>query len=131
MLKILKKMCILLTGMTKRGETAESWAPAAGAGAWATRIKRGSGSRTDLLAYSFLANRPVRRKSDPSQRGYPDVWIAPVDWERNGVLNFLDGRQQLTVKAAENVAKGLALVWVRVDLQGLALQGQHEDAPAL
>ena len=93
---------------------------------------RGSGSRTMIgLAYSFLAKRPFRRKSDPSQHGYPDIWIAPVDWERNVVLNFLDGRQQLTVKAAENVAKGLALVWVRVDLQGLALQGQHEDAPAL
>ena len=46
----------------------------------------------------------------------------------------LDGRQQpsLTVKlkAAESVAEDLPLDWVRVDLQRLALQGQHEYAPA-
>ena len=45
-----------------------------------------------------------------------------------------DGRQQLAVKAAEKVADVVLLplaVWERVDLQGLALQGQHEDAPAL
>ena len=41
-----------------------------------------------------------------------------------------DGRQQLAVKAAESVEE-LTLAWVRVDLQRLALQGQHEDAPAL
>ena len=41
-----------------------------------------------------------------------------------------DGRQQFAVKAAENFAEDLPLDWVRVDLQGLALQGQHEDAPA-
>ena len=47
-------------------------------------------------------------------------------------LPALDERQQLAVKdvqAAETV-EVLPLVWVRVDLQGLALQGQHEDAPA-
>ena len=41
-----------------------------------------------------------------------------------------DRRQQLTVKAAESIAEGLTLDWVRVDLQGVALQGHHEDAPA-
>ena len=39
-----------------------------------------------------------------------------------------DGRQQLAVKGAEAV-EDLPLDWVRVDLQGVALQGQHEDAP--
>ena len=42
-----------------------------------------------------------------------------------------DGRQQLAVKAAESTAEGVPLDWVRVDLQGVALQGHHEDAPAL
>ena len=42
-----------------------------------------------------------------------------------------DGRQQLAVKAAGGFAEDLPLDWVHVDLQGLALQGQHEDAPAL
>ena len=41
-----------------------------------------------------------------------------------------DGRQQLAVKAAETVAEGLPLDWVRVDLQRVALQEQHEDAPS-
>ena len=45
-------------------------------------------------------------------------------------LPVSDGRQQLAVKAAETVEE-LTLDWVRVDLQGVALQGQHEDAPAL
>jgi len=45
------------------------------------------------------------------------------------VRPVLDGRQQLAVKAAE-IVEDLPLVWVRVDLQGVALQGQHEDAPA-
>ena len=45
-------------------------------------------------------------------------------------LPVSDGRQQLAVKAAETV-EDVPLVWVRVDLQRLALQGQHEDAPAL
>ena len=35
-----------------------------------------------------------------------------------------DGRQQLTVEIAEITAEGLPLVWVRVDLQGVAL---HEE----
>ena len=42
----------------------------------------------------------------------------------------LDGRQQLAVKAAESLAEGLTLDWVCVDLQGVALQRQDEDAPA-
>ena len=42
-----------------------------------------------------------------------------------------DGCQQLAVKAAESFAEGLTLDWVCVDLQGVALQGHHEDAPAL
>ena len=50
--------------------------------------------------------------------------------KKHGVL-ITDGRQQLAVKAAENVAEELPLDWVRVDLQGVALQGQDEDAPAL
>jgi hypothetical protein len=45
-------------------------------------------------------------------------------------LPVSDGRQQLAVKAAETV-EVLRLDRVRVDLQGVALQGQHEDAPAL
>ena len=45
-------------------------------------------------------------------------------------LPVSDGRQQLAVKAAEDV-EDLPLDWVRVDLQGVALQGQHDDAPAL
>ena len=44
---------------------------------------------------------------------------------------ILDGRQQLTVNAAEITAEGLTLEWVLVDLQGVALQGHDEDAPAL
>ena len=40
-----------------------------------------------------------------------------------------DGRQKLAVKLAESLEE-LPLVWVRVDLQGVALQGQHEDSPA-
>ena len=38
-----------------------------------------------------------------------------------------DGRQQLAVKVAESL-ESLTLDWVRVGLQGVALQGQHEDA---
>ena len=42
----------------------------------------------------------------------------------------MDGCQQLTVKAAESIVEELPLDWVCVDLQGVALQGQDEDAPA-
>ena len=41
-----------------------------------------------------------------------------------------DGNQQRTVKAADNVIEELPVDSVRVDLQDVALQGQHEDAPA-
>ena len=46
-------------------------------------------------------------------------------------LLVLDRRQQLAVKAAESIAEELPLDWVRVDLQGVALQGHDEDAPAM
>ena len=57
----------------------------------------------------------------PKQRDKPDKLPA---------VSVSVGRQQLAVKAAEAV-EDLPLDWVRVDLQDVALQGQHEDAPAL
>ena len=42
-----------------------------------------------------------------------------------------DRRQQPAVKAAESLAEELPFDWVRVDLQGVALQGQDENVPAL
>ena len=59
----------------------------------------------------------------PKQGDHPDKLLA-----------VSDGCQQLAVKAAEageGLLGTLLLDRVRVDLQRLALQGQHEDAPAL
>ena len=69
------------------------------------------------------------QRSGSNQGHHPDNYL-PVDGMR---IIIFDGCQQLTVKEAENVAEGLTLdcAWVRVDLQGVALQGQDEDAPAL
>ena len=55
--------------------------------------------------------------SGSSQGHHPDNYL-PVDGMR---IIIFDGCQQLTVKEAENVAEGLTLDWVRVDLQGVAL----------
>ena len=66
-------------------------------------------------------------RSGPSQGHYPDNIIRIIIR-----VPASDRRQQLTVKAAQNVpAEELPLDWVCVDLQGVALQGHHEDAPAL
>ena len=54
-----------------------------------------------------------------------------LDWVPDKLPAVYDGRQQLAVKAAKNVTEGLPLDRVRVDLQDVALQGQHDDAPAL
>ena len=67
------------------------------------------------------ANYPQVHNLYPKQANHPDNHV---------ITTVYDGRQQLAVKAAEMVEE-LTLDWVRVDLQRLALQGQHEDAPAL
>jgi hypothetical protein len=41
------------------------------------------------------------------------------------------GCQQFSVKIAEIIAEGVPLDWVRADLQGVALQGQGDNAPTL
>ena len=94
------------------------------------------GSLDYLLHVGFAdgAERPVDVRSREQATGlrYTRALHATQGHNRPDKVRLpvSDGRQQLAVKVAERL-EGLPLALVRVDLHGVALQGQHEDAPAL
>ena len=80
---------------------------------------------TNLQTSLGAAGAGSSSRSGSSQGHYPDNRAIIIR------VPASDRRQQLTVKAAENVAEELPLDWVCVHLQRFALQRQHENAPAL
>ena len=93
------------------------------------------GPRTALAAHirykldTFKCNRREGEKADVSEH-IPLHTTQGHHFVKKMRVPASDGRQQLAVKAADGIAEGVPLDWVRVDLQGVALQRQDEDAPA-